>query len=113
MDHTGMTRDEWRGLMEAMEEVGPYYDRVNWLITFGMVDRWRKRAAEIADPKDTVLEIGSGPGNFTKHLTSGRIFCLEPSSELAAASKKLIDSDRVTLLQGVGEKVPLVDSSVD
>jgi len=113
MDHAGMTRDEWHNMMDAMEEVGPYYDRVNWLITFGMVDRWRKRVAEIAGPEDTVLEIGSGPGNFTRHLTSEKILCLEPSSELAAHCRRLIDSDRVTLLKGVGEKVPLADSSVD
>lgn len=113
MDPTGMSRNEWRNIMDAMEEVGPYYDRVNWLITFGMVDRWRKRVAEIAQPDDTVLEIGSGPGNFTRYLSSKNIFCLEPSSELATDSKRLLDSERVVLLKGVGEKVPLADSSVD
>ena len=113
MDPEGMSRGEWRNLMDAMEEVGPYYDRVNWLITFGMVDRWRKRVAEIAEPDDTVLEIGSGPGNFTKHLSSKKILCLEPSSELVADSRKLLDSERVVLLRGVGEQVPLASSSVD
>lgn len=99
--------------MEAMEEVGPYYDRVNSLITFGMVDRWRKRAASIARPEDIVLEIGSGPGNFTRHLTARTVIALEPSGELSSYATKLLGGDRVGFLRGVGENIPLADESVD
>lgn len=99
--------------MDAMEEVGPYYDRVNSLITFGMVDRWRKRAASLARPEDIVLEIGSGPGNFTKHLKAGTVVALEPSSELSAHATRLLGSDRVGFLRGVGERIPLADRTVD
>lgn len=70
MDFEGMNHGEWHDVMDAMEEVGPYYERVNQLITFGLVDRWRKSAAVLAKPEDVVLELGSGPGNFTKHLQS-------------------------------------------
>ncbi len=113
MNHDGMSLCEWRELMDAMEEVGPYYDRVNSLITFGMVDRWRRRAASVARPEDVVLEIGSGPGNFLKHLKAGTVIALEPSSELSAHATKLLGSDRVGFLRGVGEKIPLADHTVD
>ncbi len=113
MDHQGMTRTEWRDVMDAMEEVAPYYERVNWLITFGLVDRWRKKVAAVAQPDDVVLEIGSGPGNFTRHLVSREVYALEPSGELSAFSKELLDPDRITLLRGVGEKIPLASESVD
>jgi demethylmenaquinone methyltransferase/2-methoxy-6-polyprenyl-1,4-benzoquinol methylase len=113
MDHEGMTYHEWNDLMDAMEEVGPYYDRVNWLITLGMVERWRKRVASIASPEDVVLELGSGPGNFTKHLNAKAVLALEPSSELSAYASKLLNRDNVTLLKGVGERIPLLDSAVD
>ena len=113
MDPEGMSHREWHQVMDAMEDVGPYYERVNWLITFGMVDRWRKRVASFAGPDDVVLEIGSGPGNFTKHLRSKTVFALEPSSELSNVSKEILDPERVALFKGVGEKIPLADSSVD
>ncbi len=113
MDHDGMTLTEWRELMDAMEEVGPYYDRVNSLITLGMVDRWRRRAASVARPEDVVLEIGSGPGNFTRHLKAGTVIALEPSSELSASATKLLGGDKVGFLRGVGERIPLADRTVD
>ena len=113
MDPQGMSDKEWHQVIDAMEEVGPYYERVNWLITFGMVDKWRKRVAAYAEPEDVVLEIGSGPGSFTRHLRSKTILALEPSSDLSDISKELLDPERVTFLKGVGEMIPLADSSVD
>lgn len=113
MDHEGMTHREWSDLMDAMEEVGPYYDRVNWLITLGMVDRWRKRVASIARPEDVVLELGSGPGNFSKHLKAKTVLALEPSCELSKHAVKTVNKDSVSLLRGVGERIPLSDSAVD
>jgi len=113
MDFEGMDEREWHEVMDAMVEVGPFYERVNQLITFGLVDKWRKTAAKLAKPDDVVLELGSGPGNFTRHLISNKIFCIEPSDELALASRKVLDPERVTLLRGVGEKIPLAESSVD
>ncbi len=113
MDHEGMSEKEWHEVIDAMEEVAPYYERVNRLITFGMVDRWRRTVAELAGKDEVVLELGSGPGNFTQHLKAKRIFCVEPSRELLRISKEAVDSDRVTLLRGVGERVPLADGTVD
>ncbi len=113
MDPRGMSAGEWRDLMDAMEEVGPYYERVNWLITLGMVDRWRKKVAAIAGPEDTVLEIGSGPGNFTKHLAARSILALEPSSDLSKTAARSVDPERVTFLRGVGEELPMASDSVD
>jgi len=108
-----MTLSEWRELMDAMEEVGPYYDRVNSLITLGMVDRWRKRVASVAGPEEVVLELGSGPGNFTRHLRAGTVIALEPSSELSAYATRLLNNDRVGFLRGVGERIPLADRTID
>jgi demethylmenaquinone methyltransferase/2-methoxy-6-polyprenyl-1,4-benzoquinol methylase len=113
MDDAGMTTKEWLGVIEAMEDVGPYYERVNALMTFGLADKWRKEVAAAAGPDDVVLEIGSGPGNFAKHLASKRIFCLEPSDRLLSSSKDALDPERVTPIRGVGEHIPLADSSID
>ncbi len=112
MDHTGMSERRWSEVVGAIEEIGPDYDRVNSLITFGMAEKWRREAASRAGPDDVVLEVGSGPGSFAKWLHAKQVYCLEPSRSLAERSRAVID-DRVTLLQGLGERIPLSDGSVD
>lgn len=113
MDYRGMTGEEWRQVVESLENVGPYYEKVNSLVTFGLIERWRRRVASCAKPEDVVLEIGSGPGNFTRLLPSATLYCLEPSKEFSRSSRKSLDNERVTVLRGVGERIPLADASVD
>ena len=113
MDHAGMTTSEWLDVLDAMEEVAPYYDRINQLITFGLAERWREEVASRAAPDDVVLEMGSGPGTFAKHLSARQVYCLEPSEKLVRASRNVLDEAKVDFIQGVGECVPLPDSSVD
>ncbi len=113
MDSKGMNRTEWRELVESLEDVGADYEKVNSLMTFGLVDKWRRRVAMLAKDDDVVLEIGSGPGNFTRLLKSRTVYCLEPSLEFARSSRAVLDSDRVTLVKGVAEKIPMADRSVD
>jgi len=113
LDSRGMTQDEWAELVSSLEEVGPYYEKVNWLMTFGLVDRWRRRVAAMASSDDVVLELGPGPGYFTRHLRSREIYCLEPSIGFSASAGGMLDPERVTLLRGVAEKIPLADESVD
>lgn len=113
MDHRGMTSGEWLEVIDAMEDVAPYYERVNTLMTFGLADKWRREAASAAKPDDVVLEIGSGPGNFARHLASKTVYCLEPSGELASMSRRMLDDEHVRIIRGVGEKIPLSDQSVD
>jgi len=113
MDQMGMSESEWREVVESLEDVGPYYDKVNSMMTFGLVDKWRRHVASYARPEDVVLEIGSGPGNFARHLASKTVYCIEPSSKMLSASRQMIDGEKVTLVRGVGEKIPLSDGSVD
>jgi len=113
MNPEGMTTAEWVSVLEAMEEVAPYYDRVNRLITLGMADRWRSEVARKAATGDVVLELGSGPGSFARHLHEQTVYCVEPSDSLLRQSRDELDGDHVTLIRGVGEGVPLADGSVD
>jgi demethylmenaquinone methyltransferase / 2-methoxy-6-polyprenyl-1,4-benzoquinol methylase len=113
MDYTGMSEKSWSEVVEALEEIAPDYDKVNSLITFGMAERWRRDVASMASPEDVVLEIGSGPGSFAKRLRSKQVYCLEPSRSLAEFSRRVVDDNRTTLVQGVGESIPLADGSVD
>jgi len=69
--------------------------------------------ASVAGPEEVVLELGSGPGNFTRHLRAGTVIALEPSSELSAYATRLLNNDRVGFLRGVGERIPLADRTID
>lgn len=113
MDSRGMTSEEWLGVIEAMDSVEPYYDRVNGLITLGLADKWRRDVAARAGPEDVVLELGSGPGSFARHLASKKIYCVEPSRHLADVSRKSLPHEQVTVIRGVGETIPLAEESVD
>lgn len=113
MDNLGMSRTEWRELVESLEEVGVDYEKVNSLVTFGLVDKWRRHVATLANDDDVVLEIGSGPGYFTRHLKARTVYCLEPSLRFANSVKDVLDQGRVTLLRGVAEKIPLADKTID
>jgi len=108
-----MSTREWLEVQEAMTDVAPYYDRVNSLITFGLAETWRKHIASLARPDDEVLEIGSGPGTFAKHLQCRSVYCLEPLGELATSSRSCLDSEQACVLRGVGENIPLADERVD
>jgi len=113
MDPSGMSAREWFEVQEAMVDVAPFYDRVNSLITFGLAETWRKHIASLAQPDDEVLEIGSGPGTFAKHLECRSVYCLEPLGELAARSRSGLDSEQANVLRGIGENIPLADECVD
>jgi demethylmenaquinone methyltransferase/2-methoxy-6-polyprenyl-1,4-benzoquinol methylase len=113
MNQSGMTSSEWLQVIEAMEEVAPFYDRVNQLITLGLADKWRAEVAARADSGDTVLEIGSGPGTFARHLRAEKVYCLEPSGSLVRMSRDALPHDSYEIIRGVGEGVPLADGSVD
>jgi len=113
MDHSGMSAREWLEVQEAIVDVAPFYDKVNSLITFGLAETWRKHIASLAGPEDEVLEIGSGPGTFAKHLDCRTVYCLEPLGDLAVHSRGSLDGARASVLRGVGESIPLTDESVD
>jgi demethylmenaquinone methyltransferase/2-methoxy-6-polyprenyl-1,4-benzoquinol methylase len=113
MNPEGMTTAEWLSVLEAMEEVAPYYDRVNQLITLGLADRWRAEVARRAEKGDIVVEVGSGPGSFARHLRDQTVYCVEPSDKLLRQSRDSLEGERVSLIRGVGEQVPLANGSVD
>lgn len=113
MDQNGMSETEWHQLVGSLEDIGPYYEKVNMLMTFGLVDKWRKHVAAVARSDDTVLEIGPGPGYFTRHLNAKSIYCLEPSIDFAKSAKGHLDDARITLVKGVAETIPLANDSID
>lgn len=108
-----MPQEEWREVVTSLEELLPAYEGLNRAITFGLADRWRRRAASLARPEETILEVGSGPGSFAEHLRSRRVVLVDPSARLLEASRRRLPADRYEFRLGQAEALPLEEASVD
>ena len=104
---------DWRDLRESTERLVPWYDRVNLANTFGRVPSWRRRVAGTARPGDVALEIGSGPGSFALLLNARRVYCLDPSVRMLAASRGRLGGVAYRFVRGVGERLPFRAGTVD
>lgn len=72
------------------------------------------------EPGNTVLDIGCGTALLYKYMVERELdvfrqyICLEPSiGMLYYARKKTINDQRVMLVSGYAENIPLIDCSVD
>jgi demethylmenaquinone methyltransferase/2-methoxy-6-polyprenyl-1,4-benzoquinol methylase len=80
------------------------YDRINSILSLGQEKRWRAVGVEMLEP-GVVLDLGCGTGDTD---FDGRdVIGIDPVVEMIALSRV---SARVV---GVGEQLPLRDSSVD
>jgi len=103
----------WRDVQAATERVVPFYDRVNFVNTFGRIPFWRERLARTATAHDVVLEIGSGPGSFARLLTATRVFCLDPSRLMLGLAADRLSGDGYRFVGGVAERLPFRTASLD
>jgi len=108
-----MKTEDWKKLITILESMIPYYERINLAVTFFMLWKWRNIAARLAKNEDVVLEIGSGPGAFSRLLNSEKICCLDPSKKMLSHSKKILKGDGYSLLAGIGEHLPLKEDCFD
>ena len=104
----------WREVEDALEAIIDEYIRMNHIISLFQDDKVRREGLERAGTQEGVtLELGSGPGNFTKMLREkvrGPIVCLDYSTEfIPVARVKNLDS--VHFLRGIFEALPLRDAA--
>ena len=108
-----MESEDWNTLMETLESLIPYYERLNHGVTFFMLWKWRNIAAKLSNLNDEVLEIGSGPGNFSKMLDAKQVYCLDPSEKMLVWSKKVLNGAKCNSVMGIGEELPLRNERFD
>jgi demethylmenaquinone methyltransferase/2-methoxy-6-polyprenyl-1,4-benzoquinol methylase len=108
-----MESADWNRLMDTLESLIPYYERLNHCVTFFMLWKWRNIAAKLTNQEDEVLEIGSGPGNFSKMLDAKQICCLDPSEKMLVWSKQVLNGGKYNSVQGIGEQLPLRNERFD
>lgn len=109
-----LEKESWSKVEKDIESIGEYYDSAASIISFGMMDRWRKKAALETTDEMTVLEVGSGPGSFTRLLHGRRIVMLEPNEVMLRKSiEGGLKDERYAPVIGVAEHLPFVEGAFD
>ncbi|MEM3039048.1 MAG: class I SAM-dependent methyltransferase [Thermoplasmata archaeon] len=108
MTSAGLDEREWHDVIDTLEKVVDYYDKMNDVGTFLQAERWRSAAAKYSGDELDVLEVGCGPGTFAKHLLARRLVCLDPSEKLLGVARRRV-GNRAEYLLGQAEKLPFDD----
>ena len=101
--------------LELFAPLGPRYDRLGTLLSFGQDPRWR-RAMVSHIPRDggSVLDVATGTGLVAERLlTEGhRVTGLDQSPDMLAVARSRF-GDRVELVEASAAELPFADASFD
>ncbi len=112
----------WRIVVEKIEDlaVSGCYEKVNNIMSFGMVGRLRKKAVELLGRPKTVVDAGCGPGSssivIAENNPDATIILLDPSYRMLTIARnrvKRVAPGRVNAVTGIFESIPIADNSVD
>lgn len=105
--------DSWRGIIEALENLLPYYERTNIVNTWFLLPLWRRELSGKVARDDTVLEIGSGPGGLATLLKARKVVCLDPSREMLSYARNKLDGGRYRFASALAERLPFAHATFD
>lgn len=111
-------------VQDVFSDIAPYYDKMNGIMSMGMVKRWHKFMFRKAGKIEglSVLDVGTGTGEIAfisskKVGPNGHVTGLDITPEmLAMAEKKMADMDlptKVEFVVGDALAMPFEDSSFD
>lgn len=115
--------EEKKAYVRAMfDGVAPKYDFLNHLLSLGIDRYWRSQALRLIDFKmnPRLLDLATGTGDVAI-LAAGRgaqkIYGIDLSEKMLAVGRQKIAqrglSDRIEMIGGEGENIPLENASVD
>ncbi len=109
-----LEKESWSRVESDIQSIGEFYDSAASIISFGMMDRWRKKAATETSEDMSVLEVGSGPGSFSRHLRGRDIILLEPNEFMLRKSLQgALCAGNYLPVIGVAEHLPFVEGVFD
>ncbi len=109
-----LEKESWSRVESDIQSIGEFYDSAASIISFGMMDRWRKKAATETAEDMRVLEVGSGPGSFSRHLRGRDIILLEPNEVMLRKSLHgPLGTGNYLPVIGVAEHLPFVEGVFD
>jgi demethylmenaquinone methyltransferase/2-methoxy-6-polyprenyl-1,4-benzoquinol methylase len=98
------------------------YDRLAELLSFGQNGRWRRAMVDriVPAPGNVVLDVASGTAGVALQLasrTGARVVGLDLTEHMLRRGKANVtaagQADRISLVAGRAEQIPLPDASVD
>jgi demethylmenaquinone methyltransferase/2-methoxy-6-polyprenyl-1,4-benzoquinol methylase len=112
-----------RGALGLFAGLGPRYDLLSSLLSFGQDPRWRRAmvASVRAEPSDRVLDVATGTGLVARELVR-RYGCsvvgLDQSAEMLAGARRALVRQpelarRIALVVGEAERLPFADGAFD
>jgi len=106
----------WLEVEEALEAIIDRYEKVNHVISLFQDEKARNIGLETMGPLHGVgLELGSGPGNFTREILrslDGFLLGLDYSDRMLRAARGRVRSERLSLVRAVFEYLPIRPGSL-
>jgi demethylmenaquinone methyltransferase / 2-methoxy-6-polyprenyl-1,4-benzoquinol methylase len=109
--------------VEAMfDAIAPRYDLLNRVLSFGIDQRWRKRAVELLreESPDRILDIATGTADLAigaMSLNPSKVVGIDLSEEMLERGREKVAArgfgDVITLRKGDCEKLPFSDNQFD
>ncbi len=97
---------------EMFERIAPRYDALNRLLTFGLDQRWRRRAlaAVAAGPGDLVVDVATGTGDLAALAAArgARVVGVDYTRGMLRGARRR--GVRAALVQADAECIPLPDA---
>lgn len=107
--------DRRRHAQELFAPLGPTYDRVGAVLSFGQDPRWRRfLVSRIPADGGHVLDVATGTGLVAEQLLRAghRVTGLDQSAEMLALARQRF-GDEVELVEASAETLPFADTSFD
>jgi demethylmenaquinone methyltransferase/2-methoxy-6-polyprenyl-1,4-benzoquinol methylase len=106
----------WHEVEDALEKIILDYERVNHLISAFQDERTRLIGLQkVGAINETALELGSGPGNYSRlisHFNTGSLVCLDYLGEMHKVAKIRNHELNHHYVRGVFEALPFRESSM-
>ena len=106
----------WYEVEDALEQIIADYEKVNHVISAFQDDRSRLIGLnKLGYHQGTALELGSGPGNYSKLISSfndGPLVCLDYLGKMHKAAKRRNQGLNHHYIRGVFEALPIRESSI-
>jgi demethylmenaquinone methyltransferase/2-methoxy-6-polyprenyl-1,4-benzoquinol methylase len=106
----------WHSIETALEEIIDDYERINHIISMFQDEKVRFQGLKkVGKQKGIALELGSGPGNFSKMLKpniEGLLICLDYSERMLSVAQDRIKLKDINFIRGVFESLPFREDTI-
>ncbi len=109
---------KWDKVVQNIEQLALQrcYERLNKIVSLGLVDSLRRKAAGMVLKRGVILDVGCGPGTSSIAIRmqdkESKILMLDPSINMLYIAKATVNGLAIPV-QGIFERLPFKDSSID